>query len=319
MITTSSKEPLVSIIVITYNSSKYVLETLESAKNQTYKNIELIISDDCSTDNTVNMCNHWLKTNKCFFVRTISITSYTNTGIAANCNRGLNASTGYWIKFIAGDDILINNCIENYVNYSNLNNDPFYFSFPIIKSEYENGKLEHDLSNHYRKFGPVFKMSARKQFKYLLIERIFVCPPTIFVNRETLIKLGGFDTKYKCEDLPLYLKATYNGFKFLLVLDETIVYRRHEDSQSNIQQFGLINEYWLKEHIKIKLGYFSFLEFITHPFIWIEFFIQSFSKMLIVYLGNKLGYRYLLIFLRCLSPIYFLKTLYKIKVHLNAK
>ena len=49
--------PLVSINVITYNSSKFVLETLESAKAQTYQNIELIVSDDCSTDNTVEICN----------------------------------------------------------------------------------------------------------------------------------------------------------------------------------------------------------------------------------------------------------------------
>ena len=58
------KKPLVSIIVITYNSAKYVLETLESAKNQTYQNIELIISDDCSIDNTVDICTRWLNENK---------------------------------------------------------------------------------------------------------------------------------------------------------------------------------------------------------------------------------------------------------------
>ena len=44
---------LVSVVVITYNSGKYVLETIESTKTQTYQSIELIISDDCSTDNTV--------------------------------------------------------------------------------------------------------------------------------------------------------------------------------------------------------------------------------------------------------------------------
>ena len=51
-------KPLVSIIVITYNSAKFVLETLESAKAQTYQNIELIISDDCSSDNTIEIWDH---------------------------------------------------------------------------------------------------------------------------------------------------------------------------------------------------------------------------------------------------------------------
>ncbi len=56
----TAENPLVSIIVCTYNSSKYVLETLESAKEQTYQNVELIVSDDCSTDNTVELCRKWI-------------------------------------------------------------------------------------------------------------------------------------------------------------------------------------------------------------------------------------------------------------------
>ena len=81
--------PLVSIIVITYNSSKYVLETLESAYNQTYQNIELIISDDCSTDDTVEVCKKWVDEHKDRFVRSEIITTPVNTGIPVNCNRGL--------------------------------------------------------------------------------------------------------------------------------------------------------------------------------------------------------------------------------------
>ena len=61
--------PLVSVSVITYNSSKTVLETLESVKTQTYPNIELIISDDCSPDNTVEVCREWIEQNKERFVR----------------------------------------------------------------------------------------------------------------------------------------------------------------------------------------------------------------------------------------------------------
>ena len=52
----NNKFPLVSVVIITYNSEKTIIETLESIKNQTYKNIELIISDDFSKDNTVEIC-----------------------------------------------------------------------------------------------------------------------------------------------------------------------------------------------------------------------------------------------------------------------
>jgi glycosyltransferase involved in cell wall biosynthesis len=52
----SERSPLVSIVVITYNSAKFVLETLESAKSQTYQNVELIISDDGSSDNSFQIC-----------------------------------------------------------------------------------------------------------------------------------------------------------------------------------------------------------------------------------------------------------------------
>ena len=51
---------LVSVIVITYNSSRYVLHTLESVHRQSFNDIELIVSDDCSTDNTFDLCREWL-------------------------------------------------------------------------------------------------------------------------------------------------------------------------------------------------------------------------------------------------------------------
>ena len=90
--------PLVSIIVVTYNSSKYILETLESAKDQTYKNIELIVTDDSSKDNTVELCKEWMQKNSARFVRTEVITVPQNSGIAANCNRGVNAAEGTCIS-----------------------------------------------------------------------------------------------------------------------------------------------------------------------------------------------------------------------------
>jgi glycosyltransferase involved in cell wall biosynthesis len=80
------KKILVSIVVITYNSSKYILETLESIKQQTYKNLELIITDDCSKDNTVVLCQDWLDVNKHGFIRTKLITTPPNKLPTININ-----------------------------------------------------------------------------------------------------------------------------------------------------------------------------------------------------------------------------------------
>lgn len=86
------QQPLVFIIVFTYNSSKYLLETLESAKAKTYRNIELIVSDDCLTDDTVKLCKKWIDNNRTRFVRAELIITDTNTGIAANCDRRLKSA-----------------------------------------------------------------------------------------------------------------------------------------------------------------------------------------------------------------------------------
>ena len=83
--------PLVSVIAVTYNSSAYILETLESIKNQTYSNLEIIITDDCSTDITISTINNWLESNKkiknsyCSFIK-----NRYNSEIICNMEVGLN-------------------------------------------------------------------------------------------------------------------------------------------------------------------------------------------------------------------------------------
>lgn len=81
---------LVSCTVLSYNSAKTILETLESIKAQTYQNIELIVSDDCSKDNTVELCRQWIAVNKNRFVRVVLLTVKENTGVCANGNRAID-------------------------------------------------------------------------------------------------------------------------------------------------------------------------------------------------------------------------------------
>ena len=217
------KKPLISIVVITYNSSKYVLETLESAKAQTYQNIELIVTDDCSTDNTVEICKNWIEDNKDRFLRTELITVEKNTGIAPNCNRGYKAAKGEWIKVIAGDDLLFPECIQEYVEYSSKNDEKLILS----------GILPFSDNTEYP---PVFfckkwsKSNAKSQLR-LLLKGAVASGSTFFIERLVFEELKGFDETYTMiEDYPFAIKYTKHGYRIGCINKALIKYRKNPNS-----------------------------------------------------------------------------------------
>lgn len=233
-------QPLVTIIVITYNSDKYVLETLESIKRQSYKFIELLIADDGSVDRTVTICNDWINDNSDYFVHLELITTNINTGTSDNCNRALKRANGEWLKVIAGDDILDDNAILNYVDY--VHNHPkvnalfgqsvhFYEKYtdkaiPVIL----------DLNNVF--FGD--NVTANRQFN--ILTKFFVgSGPAFFVKTELVKQIGGYDSRFPLqEDYPLFIKLTKCGHK-LYVFDKLTVYKRmHDESVINTRDYNSI-------------------------------------------------------------------------------
>ena len=232
-------DPLVSIIVITYNSAEYVLETLESTKAQTYQNIELIVSDDCSTDNTVEICRKWIEKNKERFVRTKLITVPENTGIPANCNRGVKDAQGEWVKLIAGDDVLIKSCIQDNVNFISANHEIYIlFSGGSIYSE--SFKPENYISDFpsKEKVDYIFSnlSTAANQFKELQNNN-FVEAPTAFIRKEVYKIVGFYDEKYKLiEDYPLWLRLTKLGMKIFYMDTLTVLHRIHTQSLTGNNQ-----------------------------------------------------------------------------------
>ena len=199
------EKPLVSVIVITYNSAKYVLDTLESVKTQTYQNIELIVSDDCSTDNTVEICQNWINTNKERFIRVKIIVASENKGIPANFNQGLMASEGEWLKFIAGDDTLVNSCINDFIlfTYDNKNISAIHAKMNIYKDKFDDASFlkSHDHSNDIYN---IENITSNYQYK-LILRKDWISAPTVFLKRDMLIKLGGWDEQMPYEDWPMFI------------------------------------------------------------------------------------------------------------------
>lgn len=107
------EKPLVSIILACYNHSKFVVQNLNSIKSQTYDNIQLIISDDASTDNTTEIIENWLEDNG---IAAIKNFQQINKGLPTILNECMLFVKGKYLKIIAADDYLNSDSIERCVN-----------------------------------------------------------------------------------------------------------------------------------------------------------------------------------------------------------
>lgn len=218
--------PLVSIIVITYNSSKYVLETLESAKAQTYQNIELIITDDGSTDDTIQICEKWLLTNEKRFSRSKIVTVIKNTGTSANCNRGLRESKGDWIKIIAGDDLLLDTCISDNLDFTKTTPGMLVIHSNIIA--FQDDKIIHSSLDQ---FDEKLLLKDSKTVLESTLKKFNFNTPSFFLNKDIFHKVGPYNEKYKLlEDYPFFCEVIYNNIKIHHLNKITVKYRLHNQS-----------------------------------------------------------------------------------------
>ena len=277
-----NRNPLVSILAITYNSSRYILDALNSAKFQTYKNIELIISDDGSTDSTLEICENWIKENKQFFVRTEIITVSENTGITHNCNRGLKKSHGKWLKVLAGDDILLPNCIQDNINFTETNKEAKF-----VFSTYR--YLINDIISKKYYFNRSFFLKNNKQQYNSFLKGVGVNTATSFFSRKDVIKLDGYNNDYPfLEDAPLWLKALKNGYKLYAFEKATVLYRIHPQNSSLTSKniFINLNYYYSFKNFyndKVKSVLIENKNYVTLFSNYIEFYIKD----SVIKKGNK--------------------------------
>ena len=102
-------EPLISVCIPSYNNEEFIAATLESVLNQTYRNFEIIITDDRSTDNTISVAKRFSDPR----IRLIENTA--NLGIGKNWNEALSRAGGKYIKLMGADDLIYPECLERQV------------------------------------------------------------------------------------------------------------------------------------------------------------------------------------------------------------
>lgn len=238
-------KPLVSIIVVTYNSSKYVIETLESARLQSYKNVELIVTDDSSSDDTVEICKNWGLLHASHFVKFTIIESRQNQGIASNCNKGLLSASGEWIKLIAGDDILLSNCVEDYIAFASATPNARIIVGGLIC-------FDGDFSRPWFPPPSFQGKNASEQCRYQIQYGSTIAGAAPFISKLVFDEIGVFDEKYQfMEDFPFFVKATAKNIRIFTLKKLIAKYRSHQESisQNNNSKFLLSYSNYMREVI----------------------------------------------------------------------
>ncbi|MCX4033078.1 glycosyltransferase family 2 protein [Aeromonas caviae] len=239
---------IVTVVVITYNSSDTVIETLESIYQQDYgtKNIELIISDDASNDETVSIVQAWLSVFGDEFYIAKIINNEINGGISKNCNAAWHAATSKWVKTIAGDDLLLPGCISDNVSF--VNNEPIAKIVFSNMIRFSNDKITIDEDSN--KLERYLLLQQDKDFQRKILMRIggISVAPSSFISSNLLKEVGYADTNYASfEDLPLWLEILKSD-KFFFLDKSTVKYRVAESTSNNISK--IVNITYLKDLIR---------------------------------------------------------------------
>jgi glycosyltransferase involved in cell wall biosynthesis len=164
--------PLITIVIPTYNSEKCIEACINSVVSQTYNNIELLIVDGLSTDDTINVVNSYMA--KYHYIRVIS---ERDKGIYDAMNKGVELARGEWIYFLGSDDSFFDNKVLEDVAIRLINSD-----IDVL-------------------YGDVFVTDWNKtydgEFTFHKIQSLNICHQSIFCRKNVIESFGFFNLKYK--------------------------------------------------------------------------------------------------------------------------
>lgn len=196
---------LVSIIALCYNHSQYLIEALDSIKNQSYLNFELLIVDDASTDQSVEMIESWIDKNKIGRL----IKNEGNIGNCASFNKAFFQSTGEYIVDFSLDDVMHSDKLQKQV---------YFFEQQSIQVGivYTNVELIDSIGIHK---GYMYTAQDKKYEGKIfnqLIARYTINPISMMVRKQVFIDLNGYDETLSYEDFDFWIRSSYRyDYKYL--------------------------------------------------------------------------------------------------------
>lgn len=225
---------LVSIILPVYNGEKYISLSIESCLQQTHKNIELIVVNDCSTDSTLSIVNQYAE----FDDRIKILNNTENKKLPASLNIGHREAKGDFITWTSDDNLYKLNAIEELLNALLKNNaDVVYSNFCLIDN-----------------FGNIRKEVRLLEFENIIFGNVIGC--CFLYKKEVFEKNKGYNESFfLVEDYDFWLRAILHSKYYKL--DEFLYsYRTHEDSLSN--QIAVFDDKKLLWQENISKMYYEF-------------------------------------------------------------
>jgi glycosyltransferase involved in cell wall biosynthesis len=203
--------PKVSILIPCYNAEQWIAQAIESALNQTYLNKEVIVIDDGSTDNSLEIIKS--------FGDKIRWETIANKGGNATRNRLLELSTGEWLQYLDADDYLLPDKIEKQIQFLNQNSNVEVIYCPHITEDIgANGILQ---------IAPeITKYSEQPDLWLLAIEWHIPQTGGMLFNKQALLDIDGWNENLRhCQDYDLYVRLLAADKKFIYFKDSGAVYR----------------------------------------------------------------------------------------------
>jgi glycosyltransferase involved in cell wall biosynthesis len=224
--------PKVSIIAISYNHTLYLEEALTSILQQTYPNIELIIIDDASTDDSVLKIEKFLQTHT-FKFPVVWIKHTVNQGNCKSFNEGFALSSGKYIIDFALDDVMLPQRIAQQVDFFEKQSESVGIIF--TNAQLINGQGAF-LKYHYSVDNQQKTLQKPPQGKVFvdILQKYFICPPTMMFSRTLVENLKGYDETLAYEDFDFWIRAS-QSYEFAYLDEVTTLYRRTSTALS--QQF----------------------------------------------------------------------------------
>lgn len=207
-------KPFFFVIICTYNRAKFLPRALKSLQKQTFKDFEVIVVDDGSTDNTKSV------------VKKFGFAKYTyqkNRGVGVARNTGINKSHGKFITFLDSDDAYLPKHLEFRFKYIEKYPwvDFFYNGYKIIGSPYVPDKND---------------VKKKIHLKYCLHG------PTFVFKRQVFNAVGGYSPLRFAEDPDFFEKALKKNYKFLEIKKKTYLYYRDHESSITHNTYKALNK-----------------------------------------------------------------------------